>query len=246
MRNGAGRFTQDIDLARKSAWEDLKQIEEEISAVAQSEAQDPFTFHVIRATWKTEPQDDDYSTPTVEVRLEARLGATEFQRFKIDVTKQRHTQMPLERVWIEPLLSQMYPDEGREDFMAVATAIESHLADKICAMYEPHINGVSTRYRDLADVIQILRTQNFSAERFAHCLEHETNRRNFPWPTKIISPGPSWGTEFPRQAKKFDEYPRELRTLEAALEYVGKCLDEVLHHQRTDGVWSFEQQCWVE
>lgn len=246
MRNGNGRFTQDVDLGRSQTWNDASEIRQEFENIAQRKSDDPFTFKVTSVHPKSASTPDVYSTPTVEVKLSARLGAVDFHNIKVDVSVQRHTQTPLEQVTISPLLNEVFKDVKYAPFNVLATAIESHLADKICAMYEKHRSGVSNRYHDLADIIQIIRTQNFSAEKLTEVLGHETARRNIDWPKEIVAPSPEWEKEYTSKAPGYDELPEELHTLKSSLDYVGACLNEVLQRQRSHGKWNFKTYSWED
>ena len=196
MRNGAGRFTKDIDLAHAREWEDPNQIARQLESLMQREGADPFTFRIASVNSKHADNVDGYATPTATVTVKALLGVRTFHSFRIDVTLERHTQTPSERIKVNPLLNQVTKEGGYEPFSILVVPIEAHLADKICAMRETHKNGVSTRFRDLADIIQIIRTQDFSAEKLLDTLSHEVKRRRINWPEEITSPGPSWEKEY--------------------------------------------------
>lgn len=243
MRNGSGRFTQDIDLARDTLWEEPDDVHHEFEEIARRPADDPFTFAVTSLHTKREPSPDGYSAPTVEVRLAARIGVTTFETIRIDVSPQRHTQNPIERVPVAPLLDTLIDGEAK-CFHVLTTAIESHLADKICAMYEPHPSGRSNRFHDLADIIRIIQTQRFSAHKVFTTLSHEAARRRIPRPQKLIPPGPHWEKEYEKNAPSYAELPIELHSLTNSLEYAGACLNEVLNEHRTQGIWNPATQQW--
>lgn len=104
----------------------------------------------------------------------------------------RHTQAPPEHVEVNPLLNTLQQNRLYEPFTVLVTPIEAHLADKICAMRETHHGRTSTRYHDLADIIQIILTQDFSAQKLQSTLLHEARRRNIQLPEVLASPGPEW------------------------------------------------------
>lgn len=244
MRNGHGRFTQDIDLARAREWNNVEEIRQEFEKIAQRKTNDPFTFEVTSVKLQSASTPDGYSTPTVQVKLSARLGTKRFENIKIDVSIQRHTQLPLELVHIDPILNQVSKKGEYRSFCIPVIAIESHLADKICAMYELHRSGVSNRYRDLADIIQIIRTHDFSAEKLVEILKHETKRRHIAWPEQLSSPGHNWEKGYSENAPEYTGLPDDLHTLQASLDYAGVCLNEVLQRKRAYGTWSHQEYCW--
>lgn len=246
MRNGYGRFTQDIDLARAQEWNDVDEIHQEFEKIAQRKASDPFVFEVTSTRLQSTSTPDGYSTPTIQVKLSARLGANVFHAIKIDVSIQRHTQLPLETVLVEPLFDQISKTVNYDPFYIPVIAIESHLADKICAMYERHRSGASNRYRDLADIIQIIRTHEFSAEKLAKILDHETKRRHIEWPELLNAPGPNWEKEYARNAPEYDGLPVNLHSLQASLDDAGTCLNEVLERSRISGTWNHQVLRWED
>lgn len=139
-------------------------------------------------------------------------------------------------------------DPTLEDLPTVPTApVENHLADKICAMYEQHGRhgeSPSTRYRDLADIVRIVRALPFEAARLAEILRREAGRRQLTLPHQIESPGNLWIQEYPKAARGFAEYPREFYTLDSSLSYAGRCLNEILNGSRATGSWDPDSQAW--
>ena len=244
MRNGSGRFTKDVELARAHEWEEINRIAQELEKLAQRTGADPFTFKVAAVRSKQTAALDGYATPSATVTVEARLGAKSFRAFTVDVTVGRHTQTPPEQIKVLPLLNQVTKEGGYEPFSILVTPIEAHLADKICAMRELHRNRPSTRYHDLADIIQIILTQSFSAEKLLETLSHEVKRRRIGWPEEITAPGSNWEKGYAQHARQYAGLPAELHTLEKSLEYAGACLNEVLQRKRIRGTWSHQDQCW--
>lgn len=246
IRNGYGRFTQDIDLARAKNWESTEEIREQFERAALLDSDDPFTFRVSSAKTKSPLTTDNYDTPTVVVKLVVQLGSVEFQRIKVDVSLQRHTQSPVHSVMVDPLLNRVSKGLDVGSFHVNTTAIESHLADKICAIYEIHPTGDNTRYRDLADIVQIVRTQDFSADELVNKLEHEVKRRHLSWPVGITSPGQNWASDFEKQSRDFEAFPHEFHSLQNSLDFAGQCLNELLSRQRTYGRWNHQQKRWED
>lgn len=126
-------------------------------------------------------------------------------------------------------------------------AVENHLADKICAMYEPHGRNrdrPSTRYRDLADVVRIIQAVDIDAGRLTGNLHHEQQRRQIVLPRQLLAPSPQWEKGFATAAKNFAEYPTEYHQLPASLRYAGDCLNPLLSGEITAGRWNARAQVW--
>ena len=57
MRNGSGRFTKDVELARAHEWEEINRIAQELEKLAQRTGADPFTFKVCLLYTSPSPRD---------------------------------------------------------------------------------------------------------------------------------------------------------------------------------------------
>jgi predicted nucleotidyltransferase component of viral defense system len=242
VRIGGGRFTKDIDLARDEPWEDPDAVLAELQALTGSTApSDPFRFDLHKITPHREADAYGYGTTTATISVKAILGSTEFETFSIDVTSRRHVTGPVDQVRPQPIIDH----ETLEDLCTVPVVpIENHLADKLCAMYELHSNGPSTRYRDLADVVRIVQKLTFDAKRLAAVLAHEMQRRKMTPPDSITAPDSAWASAYPRAAATFAEFPKEYWPLEASLKVAANCLDDVLTGAIKSGQWHPEDQVW--
>lgn len=133
-----------------------------------------------------------------------------------------------------------------DDFGPVAvctTAIESQLADKICAMREMHPSGYSTRYHDLADVIIILLTQTVSAQGLYVACKHEARRRGLEAFENIWVP-PAWNAEFPQKAESYYGLPEQYWGFPEAFNYTSSVLDRLLSGEMQNKVWNPSNQRW--
>ena len=243
MRRGDGRFTQDLDLARSREWNDTAAVEKEFHSISGLSELDPFRFEVKSISEQRGGDPDGYSGSTLKAKLAVYLEATEFVRFSIDITTQRHTQFPIDNIEIVSLLSSVLREEV-STFSINVTPVETQLADKICAMYEPHRDTGSTRYHDLADIISIIQTLPFSADALCEKLRHEAQRRKISLPDSMVAPNKGWSTAFKRNAPGYRLLPDNLHPLDAALEYVGETLNPILNGSRTHGQWNPTSEQW--
>src|SRR5699024_6624105 len=220
LRTGGGRYTQDIDLARAAPFSDGRTVQKELQPLVDRETSDDlFSFDIHKIEMRTNHVDDfGYRTPTAKASVTAYLGTQVFDRFSLDIVQQRRLQAPVE--WI-PLRSVIQHETLKDLPQVPVVPLESHLADKICAMYEQHKGGPSTRMRDLADIVRIVQQLSFNAGVLQEKLSHERQRREMILPLSFESPGTNWETGFPKAAKTFNGYPPELHTLKASLEYAG-------------------------
>ena len=120
------------------------------------------------------------------------------------------------------------------------------IADKITAMYETHSRGEpSNRYRDLVDLALLIGAEAMDAALLIAALRsREKNARNpVVLPPSMRSPGVGWVDGYPAEAGR-TSLDRELHRLDAALAYVGDCLNPVLGGTLTAGRWNPRTLSW--
>lgn len=240
-RTGGGRFTQDVDLARAQTWESVDEIRNELEPLLAADIGDSFRF-TIRDIFEHDRRDEyGYGGRTVKVKLTAFLGNLEFEHFELDITQRRHVPEPVDHVRLTPVIVHETLDNLP---LVPVVPIENHLADKICALYETHKNGPSTRYRDLADIVRIVQDLEIRADHLERMLDHERGRRRLTLPTALESPGAQWDAAYPKAAREFAGFPVELHTLDASLAVAGACLDPVLSGAVSGAMWDPTEQRW--
>ena len=176
------------------------------------------------------------------MKIDAMTGAVVFQAFSMDLTEQRHTQQPHERVELRPVLDELIAEEVAP-FAVFATAIESQLADKICAMREEHRSGDSTRYHDLADIITILLTQHIAAEKLTIACHHEVRRRGIEIPNAIWAPQ-NWTTGYSSRAETYFGLSDRYRNFSEAMAFASNVLNPALAGELTGARWDPVTQSW--
>jgi hypothetical protein len=246
IRAGGGRFTQDIDLARESTWEDLEEVRAELQALAdQAPDRDPFHFDIYAIEAHSEADPFGYGAKTAKARVRAYLGETVFDVFTIDITSRRHLDGRVDDIPLRAIITH----ETLSDLPTVPTTpAENHLADKVCAMYEPHgeDKSPSTRYRDLADIVRLINVADIDAERLHRVLDREKGRRRIELPAAMVTPGENWEQRFSVAARDFAEYPANLYPLEASLAAAAVCLGPILSGERMTGLWDASAGAWTE
>lgn len=240
-RTGGGRFTQDIDLARAETWESVDEIRNELESLLLADLGDPFRFTIRDISEHDRRDEYGYGGRTVKVKITALLGNLDFEHFELDITQRRHVTGPVDQIRLTPVIG-----HGTLNNLPLLPVVplENHLADKICALYETHQNGPSTRYRDLADIVRIVQDLKIRADRLKDMLDHERGRRRLTLPASLTSPGAQWETAYPQAAREFAEFPAELRALDSSLDVASACLNAVLSGAVSDGVWNPSEQRW--
>lgn len=101
-----------------------------------------------------------------------------------------------------------------------------HIADKVCALYERHGEGTSSRYRDLADILLISQQERINGLAASQALHQEAEQRrrrgtDLTLPRSFAAPGADWHAKYPsaaglvlglRGCRTFPEAARAART----------------------------------
>lgn len=246
IRTGGGRFTQDVDLARESDWDDLEDVRTELQHLADRQSErDPFTFEIYKIEVHSEEDPFGYGAKTAKAKVRVSLGNAVFDQFSIDITSRRHVDSPVDMIPLRAVIDH----HTLADLPRVPTTpAENHLADKVCAMYELHgpSSLPSTRYRDLADIVRLIRAAELDAARLIQVLRREEGRRKITLPLDMTPPAPEWEIRFAIAARGFAEYPTDLHPLAASLTAAAACLTPILSGERTDGTWMPESATWTD
>ena len=245
IRIGGGRFTQDTDLARDNDWDGVEELYDELQKSLRSDdANDPFCSDILRIEPRNKPDIFGYGAYTAKAHTRIMLGAKEFDTFAVDIATRRHIDGPVDLISLRLIIDH----HTLNDMPHIPTVpVENHLADKICTLHGRHgttRGSASTRYRDLADIVRIVKTLDFCAGRLSKLIDHEAMRRRIARPSATISPDPEWEHKYPDAARYFAEPPSEFHSLSSSLTVAASCLNDVLDGTRTTGVWDPLSQAW--
>ncbi|WP_040839834.1 nucleotidyl transferase AbiEii/AbiGii toxin family protein [Nocardia brevicatena] len=233
VRLPGARHSRDLDLLHPET--DVEQAFQELRGLVETAGpRDRFTFSL---DVKTRRED------VWQLRAVPYLGANALQHFPIDLTAGRQLIGEIDRVSPRQVIE--IPDlDPPPPFSCYPLA--DQIADKLAAMYEFHgpEQAPSTRWRDLADLLLIISNFGFDAALTCAALDKQRECRDaLDLPTAIYPPGPRWVTEYPKLAAN-TVLATELCQLDAALSYLGRCVDPLLDGTRTAGWWNPEARCW--
>lgn len=177
----------------------------------------------------------------VRLPVVASVGLTEWASFHVDIvgTNVRMTGQPEH---VPPLARVAMPDIEQHGYRAYP--LVDHIADKVCATLERHgpMEAPSTRYRDLVDLVAIVRAVSVGANDQAAALRSESERRGLSLPDRFDVPDTSlWKPGYEAEAAR--SVLPVARTLPEALAVVGPFLDPLLQGP-LEGVWDPERQAW--
>lgn len=143
--------------------------------------------------------------------------------------------VPIQLPAIEPVHYRAYP-------------VADHIADRVCALVEIHPRvgrpaQVSTRYRDLADLVVIAHTQSVDGSALRTALASESSRRGIELLTSFRAPDAAgWRAGYARVAR---DVPGVVgRDLDAATATVKRFLDPILGLD-VAGSWRPDRQHWT-
>lgn len=221
------RFSRDLDLLHLEAPTPAEAVDELVNLTR------PATDDQLRFAIDTTSRRSD-ANGTITVAVQASFGATNYERFNIDLAYHRHHLGTPDRIQPNPVVEV----PGMPGLPEIALyPLSDHIADKVCAMYELHRNSeVSSRYRDLVDLVLISETSHVAGAATQAALRSEALRRGLTLPTALISPGPGWPGGYRREALRHrrGDIPTELTE---ALERVGRLINPLLNGTRNGGHW---------
>ncbi|MFC8044216.1 nucleotidyl transferase AbiEii/AbiGii toxin family protein [Nocardia sp. NPDC057353] len=246
LKGGAGllvrlpgaRSSEDVDLLHPRV--DLALAFEELRAVVSvASSLDRITFRLEVGQRRAR----EGSSEVWKLRATPYLGAAPLQHFPIDLTAGTVPVGVIDR--IEPVPVIEIPDVVAPPPFA-CYPLADQIADKLAAMYEYH--GIrrepSTRWRDLVDLVLLIRRFPFDAATTRAVLAQQPARRpDLDLPDAVRPPAPAWEQGYRNLARR-TMLPPELHTLTAALEHLGRCLNPLLDGSVTTGTWNPERGAW--
>src|SRR2546421_1375563 len=236
-RLDVARHSKDVDLSWQSTV-DLVEAEHAFRAAAGRYVGDYFVFDVGPAA----PLVGDKG---LRFAVVAGLGGRPFAAFSVDlVAGQSMTTAPEA---VAPLVAVEIPGLLRVDYRAYP--LVDHIADKVSACLETHARGggtvtVSSRYKDLVDLVLIARTQQPAAADLRRAVLSETGRRSVGLPPEFVMPGPLWPAGYEAKAAEGPQLG-ELGRFPAAMALVKKMLDPVLAGTAV-GRWDPDRTEWTD
>lgn len=236
MRLPVARYSRDLDLAHThTALPQALHALRQLCTAVPAPALDPFTFTMGEATLMRG------GVLGARVPITGWVGAVEFGRFPLDLSTELHPVGAAEQHAPNPVVA--IDDVAPLPPMTVYPLCDQ-VADKVCAMNAHYSGGaVSTRYRDLVDLVLIVTQCALDAALTASALAAESHRRTLVLPTALTAPAPSWAAGY-RTAGRDVALTATARTLATALHTVGTCLNPLLDTSITRGTWQPTKHRW--
>ena len=243
VRYPDARHSKDIDLlyrdtTQKAAYDEALVA---LRTAANADLGDYMTFQYVSST---EPGDNNAG---INVTFKAMLGTTQLAHVSVDVVVDHQ---PIGHV-VTAALTPVFEVSDLNDWPEIQLyPIVDHVADKICAMIErhgPHGHG-STRFRDLVDLILMIRREEIDGAQLQAVLRAEVDRRRrkgttIELPEQFAVPDArSWTNGYAKQAAGVDDLG-DFTTLESAEKLAATFIDPLLA-DRVPGTWNPTTLTW--
>nr|WP_278250920.1 MULTISPECIES: nucleotidyl transferase AbiEii/AbiGii toxin family protein [unclassified Actinopolyspora] len=248
VRYPGARYSRDLDLLHRTPEADLEEAVQTLLAAAAITLGDAVRFAHISTSGAPPGGGPDAvaGRPCRSVTFKPFLGTKKQNHITVDlVTDMDPVGQPQQR-HLEPLINEL----PGSDVQLQLVALEDHLADKICAMYELH-NGIpSSRVKDLVDLVYAISHDVVDGRLLNQALRKEVQRRTAQR-TEITLPmgfdipdHRSWAEGYARQVSTTDGF-HELHSFEDAVALADAFLTPIL---RGDAVnqWSPTTQRWEQ
>ncbi|WP_229376980.1 nucleotidyl transferase AbiEii/AbiGii toxin family protein [Streptomyces spirodelae] len=193
---GAARLSGDIDL--QSAQPGLTQ-DEARARVLKAAAYDLNDFLRFAPGKYTASSDPDRGGSQY---FDVYLGLTRVDGVKVDIAVRRTLSGAPETTPLVSAVDLPWP----VDWPTVRLyPLIDHVADKVCALYERHGEGTSSRYRDLADILLISQQEDVNGAAAYQALHQEAAQRRqrgieLTLPDSFQAPGTDWHDKYPNAA----------------------------------------------
>jgi hypothetical protein len=246
LRLDPNRTSNDIDLAYvPQAGEHAVALKALVEAAAH-DLGDFFEFEIGRD--QAEQVDPDHPLQrALSVPVLARIGATTFAEFSIDLALPREDDVEVE--WIQPEATLTGQPEVDQTEPVAVLALPAQIADKLCALHERHRDGhYSSRARDLADLAMIAQQKDSEGSRLiSHVRREEARRRKAgtliePLPTTLQLAEEQiadWSLRWKKATRDAPITFEEARAVAAA--FLNPVLDGAADGMR----WKAATQTWV-
>lgn len=235
------RYSRDIDLLALRTHDELDAAVAHLIAAAHTDLDDFIRFEHHSTSEERQGQD------ARKVKFHTFCGAKDVGVISVDVvTNLKPLGQPVERELRPP-----FPmDLDSKPATVHMWPLEDHVADKVAAMYERHAGGVSSRYKDLVDLVIIATSETLDGRITHRALHREVDRRttagvDLTLPTTFTIPDrTSWEPGYNAEAAKAPHLGRQYRTLGQTEDLAARFISPLLAEQPL-GTWHPAETRWA-
>jgi hypothetical protein len=228
------RGTRDVDIFRKEV---LAVAEVDLRRAADLDLGDRCRFEVGPSRAATQ------GTKGLRIPIRMFIGTTEWAMFSVDLVGEQLA-MTVEPDDVRPLARVAIPDVEQRGYKAYP--LVDHVADKVVATFDRYGSGdlPSTRYKDLLDLVAIVKTAEIHAAAQAAALTSQAARRGVRLPDRFDVPDRSlWAPGYAREAR--ESVAPVPATVDDALTLIRPFIDPLLDGSAT-GRWDPHLPQWVD
>lgn len=232
------RYTRDIDLVTSSLNPD--EAVAELNKLAQKDMGDFINF--VPKGWRHIKAEDDYRDGYT-ASYDAYLGLKKIQTVSVDIVSDPiecdspDSILPADRIYVS----------GIEDIPYLLYPAERAVADKVCGIIERHNGRVSSRVKDLVDIVIYALTENFENQALAATLSREFTARRIPLLSSFALPEEWLGAMKANYAKAagLTGIPEHLKDMENAQTVAASLLSLPMCEPEVEATWDKNKLAWV-
>ena len=180
----------------------------------------------------------------VRLKMTALIGSKVWTAFQVDIVADGVV-LTGSPDFVRPLTSVEIGNAERQLWRAYP--LVDHVADKVSAIFERRQGRVSTRFKDLIDLVAISQRATVEAELQLLALSKEVERRALALPQSFVVPDPAiWVAGYRSEARRtveLDAVGLDAVELDDAVRVVRPFLDPLLSGSAT-GEWNPRTQQW--
>lgn len=226
------RATMDADLMTEA---DIEQLTADLLAATRLDLDD----HLIFRTRRIRDADSEQPEPTVRFHLTVEVAGQVFDEATLDVAVNTHADWKPERV-----RSHLLEFAGLPPVEIPVIPPEVHVAEKVHAYTRSYgaTRQVSTRSKDLVDIIVIAETTPLDAAALNAAFQRVFERRNtHRLPTSFPAPPSGWAVSY-RAAAALARIDTDLA---AGYRRAAACIDPILSGATKSGRWDPQSRRWT-
>lgn len=187
-----------------------------------------------------ETMDENGYSRLLKLRFAAYMGDQEKDPILIDLSLDCAPTLPPDRV--EPL-NRVLP-EGVESCDYLLYSLPDQLADKLCAVMERRVNGLSSsRMKDLVDIVFYVTSERIELHQLFAAVVAECRKRGMEIPSSFNAPE-EWRARFSAFAKK-TRVPDEYRDFDSATDLASRFFAPVLEGSARHMWWNPKDFEWA-
>lgn len=236
LKGGAGliarvvsaRRTLDIDML--SRVKDIDDAVDELRALAAEDGADYIEFRYVDKHKLSMNEKESY-TEGMAVKFDAFAGGRKVAEVKVDVVT--GSIMTAEPDVLVPAHALPFGDEPPVPYLVYP--VVDHIADKVCATFQTHVSGVSSREKDLVDLVIFAQQFQMDGDALIRAIRAESTHSQTVLPARFSVPA-GWGARYRKLAEPIPAC-RDYLDVDDAERLAAQLIDPALDGSAAGRVW---------